>query len=125
MDIDVNKVIAGLKCCIRQAKEGIVDCSELNCPYFEDKNRLACWISLNEDAAALLQGQTIPCDPCAEEQSTDDEVDLEKTLGWLSAVKELLYAQYKDAVDKQDMADSYNRYIAVCHAIEYIKGDHL
>ena len=54
---DVERVIKGLECCIKQA-ENDVYCEDIGCPYHEptnDRARLMCWTKLNKDALRLLQ----------------------------------------------------------------------
>lgn len=58
MKPDLEKVIRGLECCIKQA-ENDVYCEQLDCPYKSkaDSCRLTCWTKLNRDALALLKAQ--------------------------------------------------------------------
>lgn len=54
---DLDRVIHGLECCIKQAENDIY-CEHMNCPYFEpvrDNMRLLCWTKLNKDALKLLK----------------------------------------------------------------------
>lgn len=54
---DLDRVIHGLECCIKQAENDIY-CEHMDCPYFEpvkDSGRLLCWTKLNKDALRLLQ----------------------------------------------------------------------
>lgn len=62
---DIEKVIKGLECCIKQGEQGILDC-DYDCPYGEHGNRLDCWIKMNRDALAMLKEQD------AKKQISDD-----------------------------------------------------
>lgn len=54
---DLDRVIKGLECCIKQAENDIY-CERMACPYYEpvnDGGRLLCWTRLNRDALKLLK----------------------------------------------------------------------
>ena len=54
---DIEKVIKGLDCCLKQGRLGIDNCRELGCPYFENGLRLTCWLDVLMDAIKLIQDQ--------------------------------------------------------------------
>lgn len=47
-------------------------------------------------------------------------MDFETMLYWLAATRDLLWSQYKDATDKQDISDSYDRWLAQDDAIDLL-----
>lgn len=54
---DLDRVIKGLECCIKQAENDIY-CERMACPYYEPVNdmvRLTCWTKLNREALKLLK----------------------------------------------------------------------
>lgn len=58
MRANAEKVIQGLRCCIKQADNDIF-CKDIGCPYYEksDHVRLLCWTKLNRDALELLESE--------------------------------------------------------------------